>query len=98
MRDWNILSHYFGTRITRKPDSALMSVRGKNGAAARKLKALADQYPALTIEKDGTGYWIYCDGFDPDSESDPLYGQHFAHDATEALESVNVYIARLTEK
>lgn len=101
MRDFKVLAKYFSVPVVpvkRKPDPTVLSARGRSGAAMRKVKTLLAAYPQINVERDMTGgYWVTCDAYDPEDESDPLYDQHFAVNGEEVLEAVNVYVEALNK-
>ena len=93
------LAKCFGVPAARKkPDPSISSWRGKQGAAAKKVKKLLAQYPTIAVEDDSGQFWVFCSDFDPDDKSDPLYDSHFATSWEEVLESVEVYVAALKFK
>ena len=99
-RDYKALSKYFsvpiaGLPVRAKPDPAVLAARGRSGAAMKKVKALLAKHPAIDVQKDRGDYWVSCEGFDPDSEDDPLYENHFAVGGEEVLEAVLVYVEAL---
>lgn len=92
----NSLAKYFGVPAARKkPDPSVLSWRGKQAAAAKKVKKLLAQYPSIEVEDDCGQFWVFCNAFDPDDKSDPLYDAHFATGWEEVLTSVEVYVAAL---
>ncbi len=98
-RDWTTLAQFFpAPKRKYRPDPAVMSWRGKQGAAAKKVKKLLAQHPSIEVEEDSAQFWVFCDDFDPDEDTDPLYDAHFATDWEEVLEKVEVYVKALTEK
>jgi len=95
----NLLKRFFSIPVPKhRPDPAVMSWRGKQGAAAKKVKKLLAQYPSIEVEEDFDQFWVYCDDFDPDEDTDPLYDAHFATYWEEVLEKVEVYVKALTAK
>ena len=99
MRDFKILSRYFGVPTKPRPDPAIKKYAAQKAAATKALSKLLAQYPRIQVEKESHGgYWVQCKGVDPDSEADPCYGGHYAIDSIEALESAQVYVEFLKEK
>jgi hypothetical protein len=95
MRDWNALKPFFGIPGVRKPDSSAMAWRAKQGQASRKVAKLLREHPSIDVTGDKGDWWVFCDRFDPDDRSDPLYDAHFATSWEEVLENVMVYVKAL---
>lgn len=69
----------------------------KDSAALKEARALALQYPTISIDvddQDKKAYWVTCSSFE-EGESDPAEGGHFCQGGREALQVVEVYVEAL---
>jgi hypothetical protein len=93
--DWSILVSMFSVPAARRAvDPVLMSERGKDSAASRKVRKLLEEHPSINVEKDSAGgWWVTCDDFE--DERDPLDGANWCSSWRDVLESVEFYIEQL---
>lgn len=67
-----------------------------DAATVRKAKALIAKYPQISVERGSDGaYFVTCDEFDSEDESDPLYEEHCVYGGAELLAAVTVYANHL---